>query len=198
MNPFTLWFSTGMEHILDLAGYDHILFVTLLVLSFPPQEWKKVVLLVTAFTLGHSLSLALSVIGYIKLPSALVEFLIALSILISAIYQVAFYKNPPKRGRRFLYLIVSLFGLIHGLGFSFLLRSMLGSEEDILLPLTYFNLGLEFGQIVIVLVVLLFSLLTIYIFKWPYHLVKLIPVSCIAIVALKICVERWFQLFPSS
>ncbi len=198
MNPFTLWFTTGVEHILDLAGYDHILFVSLLVLAFPPQEWKKVLLLITAFTIGHSASLALSTIQSLHLPQALIELFIALSIFVSATYNLVFYKNPPKRGNHFLYLIVTVFGLIHGLGFSFLLRAMLGSEESILLPLLFFNLGLELGQIIIVLVVLVFSLLTIYAFKWPYHFVKLIPVCIIAIISLKMCVERLFLLFHSS
>lgn len=198
MNSFTLWFSTGMEHILDLSGYDHILFVSLLVLTFPPQEWKKVLILITAFTVGHSVSLGLSVVQSLRINQALVELLIALSILLSACYNLVFYKNPPKRGKSFLYLIVTFFGLIHGLGFSFLLRAMLGHEENIALPLLYFNLGLELGQIVIVSVVLLFSLLTIYLFKWPYQIFKLIPVCLIAIISFKICIERLLLLFQSS
>lgn len=196
MNPFTLWFTTGIEHILDLAGYDHILFVSLLVLAFPPHQWKQVLLLITAFTLGHSVSLALSVLKTLPFSTSIVEFLIALSIFVSALYNLWTYKNPPKRGSLFLYGMVSLFGLVHGLGFSVLLRSMLGSEESIILPLLYFNLGLECGQIVIVLVVLLFSLLTIYFFKWPYHFVKLIPVGIIAMISLKMCAERLLQLPP--
>ncbi|MBL7934114.1 MAG: HupE/UreJ family protein [Bacteroidia bacterium] len=198
MNSFTLWFSTGMEHILDFSGYDHILFVSLLVLTFPPSDWKKVLILITAFTVGHSISLALSVINSLHLNQGLIEFLIAFSILLSATYNLVFYKNPPKRGKSFLYLIVTFFGLIHGLGFSFLLRVMLGHEENILAPLLYFNLGLELGQIVIVSVVLLFSLLTIYLFKWPYQIFKLIPVCLIVIISLKMCIERLLQLFQSS
>src|SRR4051812_7959567 len=96
MNEFWIWFSTGTEHILDLKGYDHILFVTLLSLTFPFNNWRKLLVLVTAFTVGHSISLALSVTGQIQTRPAPVEFLIALSILISAFYNLFTYKktNP--------------------------------------------------------------------------------------------------------
>lgn len=194
MNEFGLWFSTGIEHILDLAGYDHILFVTLLVLTFPLAKWKNLLMLITAFTLGHSVSLALSVMGMIKFSSALTELLIAATILTSAIYQLTNYKTENTRKQVFLYVIITLFGVVHGLGFSILLKSMLGHEDSIFLPLLYFNLGLELGQIIIVAVVVVFSLFLTGLLKCPYKIYKLILSCSITLIALKICIERFSEL----
>ena len=190
MNDFWLWFGIGLEHILDLKGYDHILFVALLVLSCTAEEWKKLLLLVTAFTIGHSISLALGVSGVLHLHQPLVEFLIALSILVSAIYNAIYYKKMLSRATAFIYVVVCLFGLVHGLGFSYLLTSMLGAGQNILLPLLYFNLGLELGQLIIVLIVILFSLLLTRSFKIPFPIFKLITVCSITLIALKMCAER--------
>jgi hypothetical protein len=198
MNEFGLWFSTGVEHILDLQGYDHILFVTLLTLAFPFNEWRKLLVLISAFTIGHSVSLALSVTKQISLPQAWVELLIALSILASAAYQLALYRTKESKTPSFLYIVITFFGLVHGMGFSFLLRSMLGHEHSVILPLLYFNLGLELGQIIIVVIVLVFSLLLTSIFKWPFKIYKLILVCCIALIALKMSGERFLDLFQFS
>jgi len=194
MNEFGLWFSEGMEHILDLAGYDHILFVTLLVLTFPLKDWRKLLVLITAFTLGHSFSLALSVTGAVTFSRAWIELLIALTILASAIYQIVHYKKEQVGSNYFIYVIITLFGVVHGLGFSILLKSMLGHEDSIVLPLLYFNLGLELGQIIIVSIVLVFSLLLTSLLKCPYKIYKLILACSIALIALKISVERFLEL----
>lgn len=195
MNDFWLWFSTGLEHILDINGYDHILFVSLLVLSCTLAEWKKLLVLVTAFTVGHSVSLALSVSGALRIHQPLVEFLIAFSILASAAYNLVYYKKNSSRENTFMYVLVCFFGLIHGLGFSYLLKSMLATGQNILLPLLYFNLGLELGQLIIVLIVILFSLLLTLSFKLPFHTFKLITVCFILLIALKMCAERLPGLF---
>lgn len=194
MNEFWIWFSMGLEHILDLKGFDHILFVTLLVLTYSYNKWGKLLLLISAFTVGHSISLALSVTNKIHLNQSLVEFLISLSILVTAIYNLVHYKKPDQKNSAFLIFIVVFFGLIHGLGFSYLLKSMLGKEESIFLPLLYFNLGIEAGQLIIVLIVLMFSLLLAFVFKFPYQLYKLILVCLIGIIALKITIERLLDL----
>ncbi|WP_317897369.1 HupE/UreJ family protein [Aurantibacillus circumpalustris] len=196
MNEFGLWFITGVEHILDLSGYDHILFVALLVIAFPLKQWRNLLMLITAFTVGHSISLALSVNGIVSFSIKWIEFLIALSILISAVYQIIKYKTENIRNKSFLYVIITLFGLVHGLGFSILLKSMLGHEDSIVLPLLYFNLGIELGQIIIVVIVLVFSLILNYLFKWSYTYFKL-TVSCsIALIALKMSAERFLELLP--
>ncbi len=195
MDEFKIWFSTGVEHILDINGYDHILFVTLLVLTYYFNKWGKLLLLISAFTVGHSISLALSVSNKIYLPQPLTEFFIALSILITAIYHLVNYKNTEQKNAVFLIFVVTFFGLIHGMGFSYLLRSMLGREDSIIMPLLWFNLGLEVGQLIIVAGVLIVSIICAFVFKFPYKLFKLILVCGIGLIALKMTVERLLELF---
>lgn len=195
MNTLWLWFSTGLEHITDLNGYDHILFVSLLVFAYPFREWKKILLLVSGFTLGHSISLAMSVTGVFRLPQGIVEFLIAGSIFISAVYQMVRYKKTETQSSiGFIFCMVTFFGLIHGLGFSYLLRSMLGAGQSVILPLLYFNLGLEAGQLIIVLIVILFSLFLTALLKCPFQIYKLIVICLTGLIALKMCVERFSEL----
>jgi len=195
MDEFKIWFFTGVEHILDLNGYDHILFVTLLVLTYYFNKWGKLLLLISAFTVGHSISLALSVTNKIYLPQPLTEFFIAFSILITAIYHLVNYKNTEQKNAVFLIFVVTFFGLIHGMGFSYLLRSMLGKEDSIIMPLLWFNLGLEVGQLIIVAAVLIISIVCAFVFKFPYKLFKLIVVCGIGLIALKMSVERLLELF---
>lgn len=194
MQNFWLWFSTGLEHITDLGGYDHILFVTLLSISYTFSSWKKLVVMITAFTLGHSISLALSVISDLNINTALIEFLIALSIFITAVYLLIVKENSKTK---WMYLIVVIFGLIHGTGFSYLLKAMLGKEEAIAGPLLYFNLGLEAGQLLIVLAVLSLNLGISYIKAIPFSVYKIVVVALIGLVALKMCLERVLKLITS-
>lgn len=144
-----LWFLAGMEHILDFNGYDHMLFVALLSLAFPMNEWKNLLGLLTAFTIGHSFTLAFSAANILQVNQAYTEFFIVVTIFITAGFKLFFNKNTVNRGK-VIYLIICCFGLVHGMGFSYLLKSMLGHTESILLPLLMFNLGLEVGQIVFV------------------------------------------------
>ena len=148
---------------------------------------KKLVVMITAFTLGHSISLALSVIGNLSINTALIEFLIALSIFITAVYHLRVKENSNAK---WIYMIVVLFGLIHGTGFSYLLKAMLGKEEAIAGPLLYFNLGLEAGQLFIVLAVLSLNLAMSYVKAIPFRVYKIVVVSLIGVIALKMCVER--------
>lgn len=195
MNDFGLWCSTGFEHIADLEAYDHILFVTLLTLAYPLFEWRKLLILITAFTVGHSFSLAFSMVNGLNLPTALIEWLIAFSILITGIVEFIQLKKTKFANGKSIYMMVVFFGLIHGLGFSFLLKDMLGREQSLILPLVYFNLGLELGQLVIVGIVLVFSLFITTIVKWPYTIFKLSLLSLITLIALIMCVERFLLLF---
>lgn len=195
MNDFGLWCSTGFEHIADLEAYDHILFVTLLTLAYPLFEWRKLLILITAFTVGHSFSLAFRMVNGLNLPTALIELLIAFSILITGIVEFIQLKKTKFANGKSIYMMVVFFGLIHGLGFSFLLKDMLGREQSLILPLVYFNLGLELGQLVIVGIVLVFSLFITTIVKWPYTIFKLSLLSLITLIALIMCVERFLLLF---
>lgn len=157
MNPFELYFKLGLEHILDIQGYDHILFVLALCAVYIPRDWRKIVILITAFTIGHSLTLALATFKVIEIRSDIIEFLIPVTIAITAL--VTILKPKPSSGRNIQlnYILALFFGLIHGLGFSNYLRELLGKEAIIWKPLLAFNLGLEAGQLVIVAAYLLIT-----------------------------------------
>lgn len=174
MQDFPLYFELGWQHILDWKGYDHILFVMVLCGIYTLSDWRKVLLLVTAFTIGHSVTLALSVLKIITVNTELIEFLIPVTILITAFSNIL-SKKASGKGITFKYIIALFFGLIHGMGFSNYLNSLLGKSTSIVAELFAFNIGLEFGQIVIVIGVLLLSFVLISIVKikkwdWTFFL----------------------------
>ena len=153
-----MYFSLGLNHILDFQAYDHILFILVLCAVYILKEWKHVLTLVTAFTIGHTTTLALATLRIIILPINLIELLIPITILITAIANIIHKKTTySKRLHLFKYITALFFGLIHGLGFSNYLRALLGMEQDIIKPLFAFNIGLEIGQIVIVSIILLIA-----------------------------------------
>jgi hypothetical protein len=161
MNQFQLYFQLGIQHILDLDGFDHILFVIALCAIYLGRDWKKIIILVTAFTVGHSITLALATLNVLKVNAELIEFLIPVTIAITALSNI--FKPKPSNGRgvQLNYFFALIFGLIHGLGFSNYLRSLLGKEASIFQPLLAFNLGLEVGQLVIVGLFLLSSMMLV-------------------------------------
>ena len=150
MNSFQLYFRLGWQHILDIQGFDHILFVLALCAVFIPRDWKKILILVTAFTLGHSLTLALATFNIINARTDVIEFLIPVTIAITAFVTILKPRPSTGRGIQLNYGFAIFFGLIHGLGFSNYLRQLLGKEASLWQPLLSFNIGLEVGQIVIV------------------------------------------------
>jgi hypothetical protein len=163
MNDFWIWFSTGFQHILDWNGYDHILYVIALCVLFSVKEWKRLLVLVTAFTIGHSLTLAMSVLDILIIKQVFIEVLIPLTIMLTCLVNI-FTRRSDSSSRkenssnyRINYSLALVFGFIHGMGFSYLLKSMLGKEESVAFPLLSFNLGLEIGQLLIVVFMLLFS-----------------------------------------
>lgn len=154
---FLIYFRLGIEHILDPKAYDHLLFVVAIASVFSITAWKQLFWTISSFTLGHSISLAFAVLGWFYIDSKLIEFLIPLSILSTAIFNI--YKSTNKQNPLFNYLLTGFFGLIHGLGFSNYLKQLLINQQELLWPLFSFNLGIEAGQIGIVLVFLaLFSI----------------------------------------
>ncbi|MFC0261222.1 HupE/UreJ family protein [Fontibacter flavus] len=157
MGQFQLYFQLGIQHILDLDGFDHILFVVALCAVYVLRDWKKIIILVTAFTVGHSLTLALATLNVVKVNTDLVEFLIPVTIGITALSNIFKPKPSTGRGVQINYLFALFFGLIHGLGFSNYLRSLLGREASIFEPLLAFNIGLEVGQLVIVAIFMVAS-----------------------------------------
>lgn len=156
MDEFGLYFQMGWQHIIAWDGYDHILFIMALSAIYLLQDWRKVLVLVTAFTIGHSITLALSVINVVYVPSRVIELLIPVTIWITALFNL-FRKEQAGSRVQLNYLFALFFGLIHGMGFSAYLKSLLGTQESIWKPLLAFNLGLEFGQVLVVLGVLLLA-----------------------------------------
>lgn len=164
MSQFQLYFKLGLQHILDLNGFDHILFVIALCAIYLIRDWKKILILVTAFTIGHSITLALATLGWVRISSDLIEFLIPVTIAFTAFFNILHPKPSNGKGIQLNYLFALFFGLIHGLGFSNYLRSLLGRETSLFEPLLAFNLGLEVGQLVIVGVFLLIAFIWVGIF----------------------------------
>jgi len=165
-SEFLTYLQLGIGHIIDIEAYDHILFVIVLCSKYIIREYKKILVLVTAFTLGHSLTLALAALKIIALPSGLIEFLIPVTILITAIYNIVTAGKTEKndwkqKSMQLNYFLALFFGLIHGMGFSNFFRSLLGIDQSIVKPLFSFNLGIELGQIAIVLGLIILSALFI-------------------------------------
>lgn len=156
---FDTYFILGLEHIANIKGYDHIIFLITLCAVYKISEWKPLLILVTAFTIGHSLTLALATLEYLNVNSTLIEILIPVTILISAVINIIFPTQRKLMPAK--YLLALFFGLIHGLGFSNYLSMLLSEENSLVLPLFGFNTGVEAGQILIVASLLLLSFLVL-------------------------------------
>ena len=165
---FFQFLELGLWHIADLNGYDHILFIIVACVMFHIREWKKILVLITAFTLGHSLTLALAVLKWIQIDTNFVELLIPITILLTAIWNILPFgkKQDENKGWfSFNYLIVLFFGLIHGLGFSNYLGMLLARNESPVIPLLGFNIGVELCQLLIVFIFMLISFVFLELLK---------------------------------
>lgn len=190
MDEIWLYFSLGWEHIVSINALDHILFVTALAAIYIFKDWKKVLILVTAFTIGHSLTLALSVYDIIRVNDKIVEFLIPVTILITGVFNL-FQKDFSPKSLQLNYFFALFFGLIHGMGFANSIRFMLANNESIGWPLFSFNVGLEAGQIVIVLIILSLSYLLINLLKLRRKIWVIFLSSIAILVSLYMIIERW-------
>lgn len=196
MSEFQLYFGLGKSHILDYAnGYDHIIFVVALCALYLTREWKQILILVTAFTIGHSITLALSTLRIISVKAELIEFLIPLTIFITAVSNL--FKNEnnlTSRSVQMNYFFAGFFGLIHGLGFSSYLRSILGKDENIITQLFAFNLGLEFGQLIIVAIFMAAAFILVDLIGLNRRDWKMVISSAIAGIALVLMKENMYWL----
>jgi len=165
MNEMLIYGHLGFRHIIDWAGSDHILFVMALTLRYLWTDWKKLLVLITAFTFGHSVTLALSTLEWVNFPIAWVETLIPITILITAASNLWVKSFNFNEKYPLIYFYALFFGLIHGLGFSNYLKSLLGKEQSILGPLFSFNMGLEVGQLLMVSVLLIISFIFVSLMK---------------------------------
>ncbi len=160
MSQFWLYFKLGLEHVLDWQAYDHILFLIVLVACHTFHGAKRVFWLVTLFTLGHTLSLFLSVYGIISVNTRWVEFLIAATIFVTAIFNIVTAKKMEnKKDITLLYVTSVFFGVIHGLGFSSYFKVISAGTESKFLPLLEFALGIEAAQLIVVIIVLILAFL---------------------------------------
>lgn len=168
MSQFWLYFKLGFDHVLDWHAYDHILFLVVLVVGYSFNDWKKVIWLVTLFTLGHSLSLLLSVYNVVSVNEGLVEFLIPVTICLTALFNVFTAGKGAKRDKLgLLYFATLFFGIIHGYGFSYYFKTILsGSNSGKLLPLAEFALGIEAAQLIVVLVALILGFIFQTVFRF--------------------------------
>lgn len=162
MSTFQLYLTLGLQHIADFKGYDHILFIIILCAVYQLSHWKNILILVTAFTIGHSLSLVMSTFELINISGEWIEFLIPVTILLTAVGNVFQRKEHfSAKHHKYKYALALFFGLIHGLGFSNYLKALLSEEDNIIGPLFSFNLGIELGQIIIVAAFLIAGLIII-------------------------------------
>lgn len=168
MQEFLIYFNMGLTHVLNINAYDHILFLIALMIPYAFKDWQRVLLLVSLFTIGHTLALFLSVFGMVKIPVNIVEFLIPITILITAIFHLfTAGKSGKKESITFVAVVTVFFGLIHGLGFSNYFNAiMVGTRADKMLPLLDFALGIEAAQIIVVIVVLIIAYLVQTVFRF--------------------------------
>ena len=190
MSDFPFYFRFGWQHIISHDALDHQLFILALAAIYIIKDWKQVLILITAFTIGHSLTLFLSVKEIITISSKWVEFLIPCTIVFTAITNLFQKKFTPKT-IRINYFLALFFGLIHGLGFANNIRLALASDQSLGWGLFGFNLGLEAGQIIVVLVVLLISFIVLSILKINRRDWVIFASACAFSISLVTAIERW-------
>jgi hypothetical protein len=168
MSEFLIYFQIGLQHVLDIHAYDHVLFLIALTVPFSFKDWKRMVLLITLFTIGHTMALLLSVFGIIAIKVNVVELLIPITILITAFFNLfTAGKSNKKESINLIFFVTLFFGVIHGLGFSNYFKAILGgSATSKLLPLAEFALGIEAAQIIVVFIVLIVSYIVQTVFRF--------------------------------
>lgn len=190
MQDFKLYFGIGIEHILNPEALDHILFVAALCLRYLIKDWKKVVVLVTAFTIGHSVTLALSALGLVHFATRWIEFLIPLTIVATALNNLVQKPDRLEHPSRLpvIYFFALFFGLIHGLAFANSLLSLVGKDE-LILPLLAFNLGIEAAQLVVVAAILVISFIFVRLIRrmWWVRGASVL----VLLASLKMAYDRW-------
>jgi len=189
MEKFLFYFDLGFDHVLDIAGLDHFYFLVALSLPFTFRNWRKLLLWVSVFTLGHSLSLLVTHFDWIKIDEILVEFLIPLTICITCL-SILFQKQHSHLQGSWINIITLFFGLIHGFGFGRYFK-MIASEGEAILSLLEFALGVEFAQIFIVIFVLLINRLVITFLKIESLKWKWIVASMVLSQALLMTSNNW-------
>ena len=190
MNDVIFYFKIGWEHIINTTALDHIFFIAALAAIYMLKDWKQVLILITAFTIGHAITLLLSAKNAIEVDSKLVEFLIPCTIVFTAVSNL-FLKSFTPKAIRINYFLALFFGLIHGLAYAATLKWIIAEDQSFVLAWFSFSVGLELGQVLIVLIILLLTQLFVAILKLNRrYWVMLISVVVFGL-ALKMAIERW-------
>lgn len=166
MHPFEFYLKLGFEHIADMAAYDHILFLIALCAVYRLEQWRKILILVTAFTIGHSITLVLVSLDIFSIPSKFIKFLIPLTIFLTAIHNVIGTNKAEKSLKmKRNYAMALFFGLIHGMDFSNYFKALIMDPSDIVVPLLGFNVGIELGQLLVVVFIVGIAFLFLHVLK---------------------------------
>lgn len=189
MQDFILYLKLGWEHIISLDALDHQLFVLVLMAIYVFKDWKKILWVVTAFTIGHSITLVLSAFDILRAPAKWIEFLIPLTIVITALDNILM-RNKPQNLMQANYFFALFFGLIHGMGFANTARMMMSKEQSIIVPLLGFNIGLEVGQIAVVIVIMILHFVMLTLFRINKKEWVMFVSSAVFALALKMALER--------
>ena len=191
MSEFWIYFEIGMRHVLDIRAYDHVLFLIALTVPYAFKDWKRVLILISIFTLGHTLALLLSVYGVVMVKAHLIEFLIPITIISTAIFHLfTAGKSSKNESISIIGFITLFFGIIHGIGFANYFKTLLsGSASDKLIPLLEFSLGIEAAQITVVFVVLLLSYVVQTFFRFSKRDWTLVMSSFVIGVVLPMIIE---------
>lgn len=190
MSDFVFYFQIGWEHIINWSAVDHIFFIAALAAIYMLKDWRQVLILVTAFTIGHAITLVLSAKNIITVDESLVEFLIPCTIVLTALSNL-FLKNFTPRSIRINYFLALFFGLIHGLAFAQTLKWLLAEDQSFWTAWLSFSVGLELGQILVVLLILLLAQLVVGIFKLSRHYWVIIISVVVLGLALEMAIDRW-------
>ena len=197
MDAFFIYLDMGINHVLDIKGYDHVLFLLALISPYAFKDWKRILFLVSIFTVGHTLALVLSVYNVVSVKASLVEFLIPVTILITALFALfTAGKTTKKESVTFVAGVTLFFGLIHGLGFSNYFKTiMIGTPSEKVLPLMEFALGIEVAQLIVVMIGLILAYVAQAVFKFSKREWGLIIASFIigAVVPMLIENEIWYS-----
>jgi hypothetical protein len=190
MNDIGFYFKIGWEHIINIEALDHIFFIAALAAVYMLKDWKQVLVLITAFTLGHTITLVLSTLDLVEISSNWVEFLVPCTIVFTALSNL-FLKNFASGAIRINYFLALFFGLIHGLAFANTLRMLIAQDQSFALSMFSFSVGLEFGQILIVFIVLLLAELSVGLWKVTRREWVIFLSSAVMALALEMATQRW-------
>ena len=190
MSDFWLYFNLGLHHVLDWKAYDHILFLIVLCAAYSFSSWKRILILVTLFTLGHTLSLLLANYNVVSVSSRVIEFLIPITILVTAIFNLITVGKEQKIEKMgILYIVAIFFGLIHGLGFASFFHAL--NTDGQFLPLLEFALGIEAAQIIVVIAILIIAFIFQTIFRFNKRDWVLVVSSLVIGMVIPMLIDNW-------